>query len=962
MAFKADEKEQVLFNRAIGADQIEGQGDVSFRDTLMAAYRRENTIGAFLTREPDLPDSFVDDQNFDLWGLLSDEEKLDQKFLSNVSNADNEVEVQAVRNQRGREQKDLQTISEGSFLPTLIAAGFDPINLIPVGGAAFKTYRTGASILKSGLATGAVGAGSAAVTEAALHQMQLTRTFGESAANITASAFLGMVLGATPKAVSQLLTRSNVDEAKLISEIDRTMDPERLIDEGELSTTGASVGAAKVKPIPFVRGKVAKAATKVFGFDPLSRTISSDVAVTRKTSLRLAENPLDMDQPLRTSVETKIKLHDGKMFEGFEANQNAYLAYKKDGGPLKRRQFNEEVGKAMRNGSNNPHIQKSADDINSLVYEPLKKDAIELEILPKDVEVTTARGYLNRLWNKEKVAARLDDFVKITSDWLIAKDPKLDIDDADILSREIAGRIQGTPDGRLPYEYQVSENSSKGGGKSGLKGPFKARSFDIDDKLVEDFLENDIELLMGRYVKSVAPDIELMREFGDVNLTAEIKEIEKAWTKKIQAASQKGDEKLARKLNKKKESEIRDIAAMRDRMRGTFGQTDWDNPWVRAARVARDLNYMRLLGGVVASSIPDVARIFAAEGIVNTFGNGLVPMIKSIKGFKASAREAKIYGVGTDALLGGRAEIIADAADYAQGGNAFERGVRAAATKFSSVNLMNQWTGGIKQLHAVTQQNRLIAELRTGKIDSRLEQLGITNQDAKLIGKEMRAHSKQIDGFWIANSKEWSNQELAVMWGGALRKESDRVIIVPGQERPLFMSTELGKTIFQFKTFMFSATQRVLISNLQLQDKHYMQGILGLVGIGMMAYAFKMWDAGRELSDDPMVWVTEGIDRSGMVGILMEANNTIEKISQQHYGLRPLLGINAPASRYASRSALDSALGPTFGLAGEVVRIAGAATNEREWADSDTRALRRLLPGQNLSLLRQALDEIEKGN
>ena len=465
---------------------------------------------------------------------------------------------------------------------------------------------------------------------------------------------------------------------------------------------------------------------------------------------------------------------------------------------------------------------------------------------------------------------------------------------------------------------------------------------------------------MGRYVKSVAPDIALFKEFGDIKLTSEIKDIEQEWIAKIEKASKAGDENLARKLTKRKNADIRDISAMRDRMRGTFGQVDWDNPWVRAARVARDLNYMRLLGGVVASSFPDVARVFAVEGIVRTFSDGLVPMIKNIKGFRASAREAKLYGVGTDALLGGRAELIADVADFTQGGTAFERGVRTAATKFSSINLMNQWTGGIKQLHAVVQQTRLIKELKSGIIDPRLNQLGISDADALNIAAEMKKHSTKVDGMEIANSRNWDNQELATMWGAALRKESDRVIIVPGQERPLFMSTELGKTIFQFKTFMFSATQRVLISNLQLQDKHYMQGMLGLVGIGMMSYAFKQWDAGRELSDDPAVWVTEGIDRSGMLGMLMEANNTIEKITQNHYGLRPLLGINAPSSRYASRTALDSAIGPTFGLVGEVVRVAGAATGEREWSESDTRALRRLLPGQNLSLIRQALDKIEK--
>jgi len=1071
---------------------------------LLAAFRQENTFGSFISQVPNLPDSVIDNKNFDLWGELTEEERLNEQFLSNVSNADNITEVDAVRRQRAKEQRDRKIISEGSFLPTLMAAGFDPINLIPVGGVAYRTYKVGASILTSGLVTGAVAAGTTAATEAALHQTQLTRTYGESATNIAAAGFLGIILGATPRAINNLITKSEVDGPKLASDIDRVMDPEGAISRGENSVFGdGTVGAAQVNTDAKVRGAFARAATKALGFDPLSRTITSDAAATRQTVNRLAENPLDMDQPLRTSVESKIKIHDGKLFEGFEANEKAFLAYQKDGGNFKRRAFNEAVGKAIRNGSDNVHIQKSADDINAKVYEPLKKDAIEAKILPEDVDVTTAKGYLNRLWNKEKLTSNLSKFVEITSRWLndeniklvgkakaergelaeikisqkvlkkseselltksvklskleseqtkilsqkqklitrafekgeafkgaqkgrkkglkgerrelgvqeakltkqlndidrrvsglkgeieklnvrikkeapIAKSVKfeelkkiaekakfkegLDLEkqDFDEIASEIAGRIMGTPDGRLPYDYQIAENSSRGGKATALKGPFKSRSFNIPDELVEDFLENDVELLMGRYVKSVAPDIELVKEFGDVNLTNEIKNIEAEWRVKIEKASKAGNEKEARKLAKKRNADIRDISAMRDRMRGTFGQVDWDNPWVRAGRVARDLNYMRLLGGVVASSFPDIARVLAAEGIVRTFNDGLVPMIKNIKGFRASAREAKLYGVGTDALLGGRAELIADIADFTQGGTAFERGVRTAATKFSSVNLMNKWTGGIKQLHTVVQQSRLISELKAGIIDTRLNQLGISDADAVNIAGEMKKYSTKIDGVEIANSKKWDNQELASMWGAALRKESDRVIIVPGQERPLFMSTELGKTIFQFKTFMFSATQRVLISNLQLQDKHYMQGMLGLVGIGMLSYALKNWDAGRPLSDDPAVWVTEGIDRSGMLGMLMEVNNTIEKITTQHYGLRPLLGINVPSARYASRTALDSALGPTFGLAGEVVRIAGAATGEREWSDSDTRALRRLLPGQNLSLIRQALDKIEE--
>jgi hypothetical protein len=528
--------------------------------------------------------------------------------------------------------------------------------------------------------------------------------------------------------------------------------------------------------------------------------------------------------------------------------------------------------------------------------------------------------------------------------------------DNEALAREILGRIMSTSDGRLPYDYKMGENSAKGA-SGPEKGVFKSRSFLIPDSMVEQFLENDIELLGGRYLKQMAPDIELTRRFGDVEMKNELKNIEQEYIGKMDAAK---TEKERRKLNKQKESDRRDIEAMRDRMRGTYGQTDFDNPWVRAGRVARDLNYMRLLGGVVAASIPDIGRVIAAEGIVNTFRYGLKPLVANLKEFRVAAREAKLYGVGTDALMGGRAEIIADVADYARGGTKFERGVRAAATKFSSVNLMNFWTGGIKQLHAVVTQTRIANDLLKGKYDKRLGQLGISEADSKNIAGQLKKYGKEIDGVWVWNTRDWDNQDLAMMWGAALRKESDRVIIVPGQEKPLFMSTEMGKTIFQFKSFMFSATQRVLISNIQAQDKHYIQGMLGLVGIGMMSYAFKEWDANRELSDDPATWVMEGIDRSGALGMLMEVNNTLEKISGNHYGLRPLVGINAPASRYAARSALDSAIGPTFGLAGDVIKAASAVTGEREWTDADTRAFRRLLPGQNLSFLRQGLDRIEE--
>ena len=949
-------------SKAIGVPELAGGAEPEFQDQLRAAYRLENTIGSFVARDGELPDSDVTNPEFNPFDHFTEDEKLDEVFMSQAVLADNSGEIEGVRRQLDRERSDRQILSEGGLAPMFIAAIADPINLIPVGGTTYRTYRTGGSILQGARATSMAAAGSTALTEAGLQYTQLERTYGESAVNIGAAAFLGGVLGATPGAMKQMMGKNNIDEAKLYAEIENSFHPEKDVDEGfnpAQPMGDKSMGAAQVMDDPQVRGKLAKGMTKFFGFDPLSRTITSDSKSTRVATNRLAENPIAVDGGLaRTSVESNVKVYDGLYYKGIQQHHDIYKEYKKGGGTLSRKGFNEEVSKALRNGSDEELIQRSADAWRKEVYDPIKVKAIDQKLLPDDVDVTTAENYLNRVWNKQKLTAGRSKFVSTVSDWIMKRQTDLEFDEAASLAEEIAVRIEGTPDGRLPYDYQIGTTSTGASTNAGKAGVFKKRSFDIPDQLIEDFLENDIEELAQRYVRKTAPDIELTKEFGDLELTAIKKDIANDYEKLI-AEAKTDKERL--KLGKRRDRDISDLAAMRDRIRGIHNIADANNPWARAARVARDLNYMRLLGGVVAASIPDVARIVASEGIVRTFKDGLLPLVSNLKTFKVAATEAKGYGIGIDSLIGGRAEILADIGDFAKGGTAFERGVRTAAQKFSSVNLMNHWTSGVKQLHAVVTQTRLIDELTKGKYDPRLSQLGIDEDTAQSIASQMKKHSKSVDGVKIANADAWENQELAGIWRAAIRNESDRVVIVPGQEKPLFMSTEMGKTFFQFKTFMLSATQRIMIGGLQGRDAHFMQGMLGLVSLGMMSYAFKQWDAGRDLTDDPAALVVEGIDRSGMLGILMEMNNTMEKISSNNLGMRPILGISAPASRYASRSAVESAVGPSFGLLGDVVMAANGLSGGQDWAESDTRALRRLIPGQNLSIMRQAFDQIEGG-
>jgi hypothetical protein len=983
---------------------VEEEGRPSVGEIAKAFYRQENIIGSFLSEEAGLPDATKDNPDYDPYGMLTENERLDQLFVSSALYADNDEELEAVRRQMSKERADRDIMVQGgatSFivgLPVMIA---DPISLLSIGGVALNTYRAGRGILKGAAVMGSVVGVDTAIQEAALHTQQLTRTYGESAINISAGMLLGGVLGGT----AAKLATYGVD-AKMIAAYEDVMNVEPKIAEGINPAINAvtepvgsgSVGAQQVLGDTQVSGKVARFLTKYLGkFDPLSRTITSEAPPTRLITTMMSENPIEMDGNILQAAESLAKAHSGKLGVSLQNNANMFSEYKSSGGLMNRKQFNEAVATAIRKGDSDiPQVKASADFWNKELYTPLKDEMIALKLLPEDVDVKTANNYLNRVWNKNKISANFPQFVNKVSNWLAERDVKLFEDakaasdriattagkekdelqsiidkaefkkgmdferqDYESLAEEIAQRIQGSPDGRLPYDWKMGDgsNSRKLSGTA-LRGPLRSRVFQIDDEIVEEFLENDIETLGARYLQNVAGDIELVRKFGDVTMEDQLKDINKWYAK------QKNNKSLTprqqKNLEKNRVSDNEDIAGMRDRIRGVYGFSA-DNIFTRMMRSSRDLNYLRLLGGVTVSSLPDVARVFMAEGFAKTFSSGLGPLIKNTKTFKVAASELKRYGVGDDAIKSGKSEIIADVGDYAQGGTMVERGLRSATSKFGKINFLDYWTAGIKQLHAVTMQTSIFDGLAKGKYDKRLARLGIDEQSATDMYKQVVKHGKKTEGVWLTNAKNWDRPDLERMWGAAVRKESDRVIVIPGQEKPLFMSREMGKTVGQFRSFILSATQRVFIAGLQNQDHNALGGFASLVGMGMFTYNLKQKIAGREVSDDPAVWIMEGIDRSGVVGIIGEVTNTMEKLSGNSLGLRPLLGIDAPASKQVSRSVQESALGPTFGsLLSTGISASNALISKDEMTEADIRTLRRLIPLQNLFYLRGQFDKAQE--
>jgi len=1061
-----DDNFQSRYYRAVGIIPEDLPEETSFVDTVKYQMVLDNAIVSPFFKNPNLPDSIVENENFNPLEYLTDDEKKDSLFVSSVTYADSEEEINAARIQYDQEKEWRDKRDNGSILGMLFAELIDPINLIPVGGAAYKSYKGGSSILNGALVTGTTMTGVTAAEEAILNHNQITRTYGESAANITANTLLGMVFGGGAVKLREYAEKAQVDYEKLLDEINYTMDPDARVAEGLNPSIGPeyakSIGAAQVNELGDVqiRGKAAREFIKLLRLGPNTRTITSKSRKARLMSAKIAESALDLERPKaappiakpedvivlegetleeatkRTqkqleksleaeesaylsnlsyqSIEQRIKQKEVHLYKAMMENNKIMTAYFESQGKNKgaanwlksgfnRRAFNEEVAKAVRNGSDNEFVQRAADNWKQNFYDPLLKEAQDAGLISKEVNTKTALNYLNRTWDKDQIIENMPEFKKIVKQWIVSKNSeKLGnisadilalIDDASNLSKieniltdkfpnenwvkeiinadsivdQITAKITSSPDGRISYDYQIGENQSgdmvaRGGGSGdGLKGAFRERSFLIPDELVQDFLINDIEELSFSYLKSMAPDIEFYKSFGDVNATMQKQEVNLEWNKIIEDAPKN----KRKSLQRQRDRDLKDITGMIERLRGVYNVSEANSLLSRVLSAGRSINFLRLMGGVVPSSLPDMARIVMAEGFANVYANGLRPMIKNMKSYKVAAEDARGYAQGIDAFLGGRAEVIADVSYMTQPSTKVEKLISTASKKYSKINLMSQWTRFWKGFHGAVAQTRIADELISGVYDPRLKQLGIKESDASAISEQIKKYGYKEDGVWVINVSGWDRGDLALDWMAALRKESDRVIIVPGQEKPLFMSRDIGATGFQFKSFIASATVRMTASMLQKQDAYMGQGMLFSIGLGMVAYAFKEWNAGRELSDDPKEWVLEGIDRSGALGLIGEADNTITKLSRDSFGIRPVLGVDSHASRYASRSFAETALGPSVGLANDLAYMSGEllASEEnggRDITDSDKRTIRRIMPYQNLFYMRKFFDMMQE--
>ncbi|HHE7967404.1 TPA: hypothetical protein ACPFO4_003806 [Serratia marcescens] len=876
-----------------------------------------------------------------------------EQWATAFSDAHSPQETAWIKQQIDDENEDRRVLSEAGGVGTLasIAAGaVDPVTVASM----FIPGAQGGALARIGSQV-AIGAAGTALSEVALNNQQVTRTWGESAAHVAAGALLSGVFASAGAAISPSVRTAATRE---VGDALDNLSVTSAVDNAAASLPeGGSVGAARISEAtledltPVSGGAIGTLARKAGSYlTPVTRLIESPSKTARRTALELAENNFTLEGNLRgietpIAAETRVRGWRREEAAVVVTNKQAYAKYKADGGDLGFASFREEVGNAMRNGDihGNSAVQDAARAMRQVV-DRVKVAQQKLGLLPADEELKAIgqTSYFPRVYKVGKIISERDKFRNMLVDWWSRGEKTMSREEAEITADATINKIVGA---KIPQDF-ANVFTVKAAGST------RSRTLSVPDRLMKDYLESDANYVLQRHIREASAEVELTRTFGNKSLDKQLKDIQDEYDALMRS---KPNEQA--KLAKARDNDIRDITALRDRLVGTYGMPDDPSSFfVRAGAFLRSANFVTKLGGMTVSAIPDLARGVMVNGFSNSM-RGYSALISRSPAFKASRAEMQKMAVGLETILHTRARTMGDLVDSSSRTTAVEAGMERVTDVFGKLTLMGHFDDVNKSVNGMITSDSILSGAAAAK---KLAKLGINPNMAGRIRSEFQKHGEVIDGWHIGNFEKWDDQHVAGVFQSAVLKDVNNTVITPGiGDTPLWASTPLGKTVFQFKSFATASYNRATLGGLQEGTAQFYYGTAFQIGLGALTYALKQAANGKDIDTSPQKLVLEGLDRSGILGPLMEYNNMAEKASGGMVGLGAIFGTGTQ-SRYASRGFIGSALGPTFGLLDTLTDVTSGVLN----GDAGDRVIhnaRTLLPGNNLFWITPLINQVDPG-
>jgi len=369
---------------------------------------------------------------------------------------------------------------------------------------------------------------------------------------------------------------------------------------------------------------------------------------------------------------------------------------------------------------------------------------------------------------------------------------------------------------------------------------------------IEDFLEDDAEMLMGQYVRSVTAtghmedflkDFRVRDAEGNLPVHAPSFETVKGYIAK--EASEKG--MSTAKFNK----EMKVLDNSHKLVHGI--PIEGASNFRTAQRMLRDYNFSRIGGQLGVAQLAEVGNIIGNGGL-----RVLVQNMPALKKIFANAKTGKlsddflneaetIWGFGTDlermnmSAMFDESGAVEAASGMQRADHVLQRAKRVTVvgSGMGHVNMVLQRMNS----RVIVQRFMDDATGRRGINVNRMRGMGITDEMQPRIQAQLRKHVDQSEGMLgkkvqRINIDKWDDLDAKNAFVNGVDRWAKKSV----QENdignmPDFMSYELGKTIGQFRSFMMASYVKQTLAGLHNRDWETFSAFATSMFFGGLFYA-----------------------------------------------------------------------------------------------------------------------------
>ena len=392
-----------------------------------------------------------------------------------------------------------------------------------------------------------------------------------------------------------------------------------------------------------------------------------------------------------------------------------------------------------------------------------------------------------------------------------------------------------------------------------------------------------------------------------------------------------------------------------------------------ALRILRDFNFIRVMNQVGFAQIAEIGNILGHAGIKATMQH--VPAMRRIWSRAKDGSMSDelldeletIWGIGTDRLRHTASNRMDDYGVYEGAGlGKFDNALQTAKHITADISFMAPVNMALQRLagRAAVQRFMNMAVDQGSISPSRLASMGLDEKMTGRIVKQMQKHVYTEEGVLGRNVKrlnidEWKDQEAASAFINAIDRWSKKII----QENDIgqmskWMTTDLGKTLIQFRSFMISAWTKQALTGAHHRDWDTIVAWSMSMLFGGLAYVGQTYinsvgrpDQEKYLDERlaPSAIGRSAFQRAGFSTFVPGAADTMLGIVGYEpvfaYGRTTGLSSNALIGN-PTLDLLDNAMKGARGV------VASATRDDYSFSQQDWRALSSLMPFQNAMVIR----------